>query len=132
MRVVLDTNVFVSALVRGGRPLEAVEFCLSGGCELIASEPILGELAGILSGKFGWQQREIRDAVERIRQFSDVVNPAIVVTDCSDPDDNRILEAAVAGAAECIVSGDKHLRRMKAYRGIEILNASGFLSRMGL
>lgn len=130
--MVLDTNVLISALVFGGRPLEAVEFCLSGGCKLIASEPILAELAGILSGKFRWQQREIRDAVERIRQFSDVVDPEIVVTDCSDPDDNRILEAAVAGAADFIVSGDKHLRRMKAYRGIEILNVGGFLSRMGL
>jgi len=76
-----------------------------------------------------------RDTRRRGKEFgslADVVNPEIVVTDCSDPDDNRILEAAVAGAAECIVSGDKHLRRMKAYRGIEILNASGFLSRMGL
>jgi predicted nucleic acid-binding protein len=53
------------------------------------------------------------------------------LTDRVDPDDNMFLEAAVAGAADCIVSGDKHLLRMKQFRGIEILTVNDFLLRVG-
>jgi len=53
------------------------------------------------------------------------------VTDCEDPDDNRILEAAVEGLADVIVSGDKHLLRMKSLRGVEILTIGEFLSQAG-
>ena len=60
-----------------------------------------------------------------------MVTPEFELTDCQDPDDNRILEAAVAGRADCIVSGDKrHLLRMGTFRGIEIVTASDFLLRL--
>jgi len=49
---------------------------------------------------------------------------------CDDPDDDRILEAAVEGCADCIVSGDKHLLRMKTFQGIEILKVGEFLLRI--
>lgn len=54
-----------------------------------------------------------------------------MVTDCSDPKDNMFLEAAVEGRADCIVSGDKHLLRMKTFRGVDILTVGQFLDRMG-
>jgi predicted nucleic acid-binding protein len=62
-----------------------------------------------------------------------MVRPEFELTDCADPDDNRILEAAVAGRADCVVSGDKkHLLRMRTFRGIEIMTASDFLQRLEL
>lgn len=59
-----------------------------------------------------------------------MVSPEFELTDCVDPDDNCILEAAVTGRADCIVTGDNHLLRMKAFRGIEILTVHDFLLRM--
>jgi hypothetical protein len=62
--------------------------------------------------------------------MADVVKPDIVLSDCEDPDDNRILEAAVAGGVECVVSGDRHLLRMKVFRGVEIVNVDEFIDRI--
>jgi predicted nucleic acid-binding protein len=55
MRVVLDTNVLVSGLVFGGKPLAVMEVFFSGRCELVVSEPVLKELEQKLSTKFGWR-----------------------------------------------------------------------------
>ena len=107
MRVVIDTNVFVSSLVFGNKPREAAASAMLGLCELVVSEAILKELARILSGKFGWESGLVSLAVADIRRTADVVEPHLVLTDCADPDDNRILEAAVEGRADCIVSGDR-------------------------
>jgi predicted nucleic acid-binding protein len=62
--------------------------------------------------------------------MSELVSPDFVLMDCQDPDDNRILEAAVAGSADVIVTGDKHLLRMHPFRGIEILKVDAFLGRV--
>jgi uncharacterized protein len=65
-----------------------------------------------------------------LRTLSEVIQPGIVISDCEDPDDNRILEAAVAGKAAYIVSGDRHLLRMKAFRGVRILTVNEFIDRV--
>ncbi len=69
--------------------------------------------------------------MEVIRRNAIAVEPNLVVTDCSDPKDNMFLEVAAEGRADCIVSGDKHLLRMKAFRGADILTVGQFLDRMG-
>jgi uncharacterized protein len=81
--------------------------------------------------KFGWSQAKAAVSIRGIRQAAEVVVPKVRVADCEDPDDNQILEAAVEGVADVIVSGDKHLLRMKMYRGIEILTIGEFLSQAG-
>jgi uncharacterized protein len=131
MRVVIDTNVFVSSLVFGRKPREMVALAMLGLCDLIVSEAILKELARFLSGKFGWHREIVSLALADIRGSAEVVEPHFVVTDCADPADNRILEAAVEGRAHCIVSGDKkHLLRMKIFRGIEIITVTDCLLRL--
>ena len=62
-----------------------------------------------------------------LTQVVELVAPASEIAECEDPDDNRILEAAVEGNAGFIVSGDKHLLRMNPFRGIEILTVAAFL-----
>jgi predicted nucleic acid-binding protein len=62
--------------------------------------------------------------------MAEIVKPDIVLSDYEDPDDNRILEAAVAGRVACIVSGDRHLLRMKVFRGVEIVNVNDFVDRI--
>ena len=132
MRAVLDTNVLISGLVFGGKPLAAMEVFFSGRCELVVSEPALKELDRKLSTKFGWRSPAIALALETIRDRASIVSPSFALTDCVDPDDNRILEAALEGRADCIVSGDKrHLLRMKVFRGIKIMTVNDFLERIG-
>jgi uncharacterized protein len=131
MRVVIDTNVFISSLVFGKKPREAVGLAMLGLCELIVSEAILKKVARILAGKFEWKRDLVSLAVADIRDTAEVVEPQLVITECADPDDNRILEAAVEGRADCIVSGDKrHVLRLKTFLGIETLTVSDFLLRL--
>lgn len=98
---------------------------------LIVSAEILAELEGVLIEKFGWSQGRAAMSIRGMRQIAELVVPKLRVNDCEDPDDNRILEAAVEGSADVIVSGDKHLLRMKMYRGIEILTIGQFLALAG-
>ena len=70
------------------------------------------------------------DGVHFIR-LDGLYDPGLVLSDCRDPDDNRILEAAVSGRADCIVTGDDDLLSMKSFRGVQILTVSEFLAGVG-
>jgi putative PIN family toxin of toxin-antitoxin system len=131
MRVVIDTNVFVSGIRFGGRPQSVLDAMARPDCTLVCSEEILTELEEVLLGKFQWPRRRVESALDQVRALADMVSPKLVLAGCVDPDDNRILEAAVEGRADCIVSGDKHLLRLKAFRGIKIMTANDFLLRVG-
>ena len=127
MRVVLDTNVIISALLFRGRPEQALIRCLGPDISFITSEHLLAEVEDVLRRKSNWDEERINGSLERLRNAADIVSPAAAVNICRDPDDNRILEAAVAGRADCIVSGDADLLSMKAFQQIPILTVSAFL-----
>jgi putative PIN family toxin of toxin-antitoxin system len=132
MRVVLDTNVLVSGVRFSGKPRTLLQRLSRDQFILIVSKDILGELARVLSSKFSWGPAVIASTLNRIQIVAEMVSPEFELTDCRDPDDNRILEAAVAGSAQVIVSGDKrHLLRMENYRGIEIITVDEFLTHLG-
>jgi putative PIN family toxin of toxin-antitoxin system len=131
MRVVLDTNVLISGIIFGGKPDAILRMASRDQFTLILSEEILSELEEVLAEKFNWSPAKIASVFEDIGKSAEMTLPEMVLTGCADPDDNRILEAAVEGCADCIVSGDKHLLRMKTFRGIEILTVSDFLLRIG-
>lgn len=131
MRVVLDTNVIVSGVRFGGKPQLVLDAMGLADYTLISSERILTELEIVLSGKFRWSPEVVDLALERIRTLADMVDPPVKLADCRDPDDDRILEVAVAGRADCIVTGDDDLLSMKIFRGVEILTVSDFLERLG-
>lgn len=129
MRVVLDTNVLVSALVFPGGPPEAVyRMAIEKRFELVTSPPLLAELGRVLTEKFGRDLPAAREAVGGVSSVGTIVRPSrrLAVVD-ADPDDNRVLEAAVTGKADVIVSGDRHLRALGAWEGIRILDPSSFL-----
>jgi putative PIN family toxin of toxin-antitoxin system len=130
MRVVTDTNIFISALVFGGKPERFLRSAEADTFQLIVSEEILLEIADVLSRKFHHNADQIAPKLARIRAASEMVYPRLTVADCSDPDDNRILEAAIEGHADVIVSGDKHLLDMNPFRGIEICNVANLLLRL--
>src|SRR3989344_515774 len=127
-RFVLDTNVYISALVFGGRPLEPLILAESGFCQLLVSPEILSELQHRLLGKFDWSVEITKHAIERIISLSTLIHPQISIQASPDPDDDKIIECAVQGQAHYIVSGDKHLLSLKEFQKIRIVTVKDFLS----
>ncbi len=129
MRLVLDTNVLISAFVfPGGAPEDVYRMAIEQSVELVTSPPLLAEFGRILTDKFGWESAMADVAVTQVARIGTVVRPTErirVVTD--DPTDDRVLEAAAEGGADLIVSGDRHLLRLGSWVGVQILKPADFL-----
>ncbi len=123
MRVVLDTNVLVSAFVFPGGPPEAVyRRVLADELTMIVSRPLLAELGRVLVDKFDWEPTYAEEVVAQLVRIGELVEPSETIEDIDDdPDDNRVLEAAVESHAELIVSGDRHLLALGSWRDIPIV-----------
>jgi len=134
VRVVLDTNVVASALLRGGTPERLIELAGDGGLTLVTSEPLLAEFAGILTrSKFAarFQRTSLSPAeiVASYRTLAEVIEAApIEETTLADPDDAAVLACALAGNADIIVTGDKRLRGLNSYQGIRIVTVTEALA----
>jgi uncharacterized protein len=134
MKAVLDTNVLVSAaLVPGGNPHQILESSKQGGFELVTSEILLDELESVLArrhiiDRLGWSDAGPSEFVDGIRESSSVVEPTNEIERAADPDDNRVLEAAVEGEVDYIVTGDRHLLELKRHDSIEIVTPADFLA----
>ena len=128
-RVVLDTNVLVSAILFGGPPRDVLELAISGTIHCSLSPSILDELRDVLCrAKFGFSLEQSLRVIEELQAVCDVVHPGDrvrVLT--SDPDDNMILECAVSANAAFIVSGDRHLLDLGQYQGIVIVRPVEYL-----
>lgn len=131
LRVTADTNIYVSAFAIGGKPLELLQLANVGQIELAVSDAILDEITRVLArSKFGWSAERIAEARAVVSSLARNVTPSQsldIVKD--DPADNKILECAVESGTLVIVSGDKHLLRLKSYGGIRIMTVSEFLTR---
>lgn len=128
VRVVPDSNVYVSALNFGGVADEVLALGRRHVIALFISASILEEVEGVLLRKFKWSSTRARRAGALIRAFAETVVPresVAVVT--ADEADNRILECAAAAKAHLIVTGDHHLRNLGGFRGITILSPREFL-----
>ena len=132
LRVVADTNVLVSALLFGGPPEQIVLAGLRGEIQLLTSSPLLKELERVLKGKFKLNLHLVRNILEEIKEVAELVEVSSHINVISYPDDdNRVLECAVDGKAEFIVTGDtKHILPLKEFRGTKILSPSEFLNRL--
>ncbi len=133
IRVVADTNIYISALMFGGLPGRFLDLAFSRAFALVSSRAILDELDEKLRGKFAVSNKDAALVRARLEETADWAEPDFalqVVAD--DPDDNRILECAVSGRADLIVSGDRHLLRLGSYEGISILTVRQFFDVAGL
>ena len=132
MKIVCDTNILVSGILFGGHPREIIRLASRGSVTNFISARILRELEDVLSRpKFKLSSEQILGMITLVRETFDFVDPDVslrVVT--SDPDDNRILEAALSADAECIVSGDKHLLELEEWKGIRIIKDSTFMENI--
>ncbi len=129
LRVVFDTNVYISAIIFGGNPRVCLELARSGTIKLFSSRALLLELARILREKFAWSEAEVGEVIQGLAKFVTIVNPQKKVTTIKrDPADNRVLEAAKKVNADFIISGDKkHILPLKVFGKTKILAAADFL-----
>ncbi len=128
LRVVIDTNVFISAFyLPESRPAEVVFLARRKRILNFASPQILKEIERILQKKLLWDNAKAQSAVRLIGNFSEMVHPKERLAVIANDPDNRILECAVEGQTEFIISGDKHLLNLKTYQGIAIVNPVDFL-----
>lgn len=123
LKFVFDTNVLVSALISKRVNPALLLDGVKKSYTLFISKDILSELKDVISrDKFGYTDEEVNTFIEAIISFSDVVNPEIEIEAIkADPDDNKILECAVASGASYIVSGDRHLLELTGYGKIKII-----------
>jgi uncharacterized protein len=126
--VTADTNIYISGLLFAGPPRRFLREAIAGRFRLAISDALLEELSRILRAKFVWSDEEISEAVTLLSGCTERVQPGerLDVVD-ADPDDNRVLECAVAAGSRFIVTGDGDLLRLGAYAGIRILKVADFL-----
>lgn len=131
MRVVFDTNIYISAFaIPGGNAEEAYLNAIKGRFELFTSVAILTETARVLQTKFDWAEDKARHAVQEISRTATVLRPRPTLHLLKDEPDNRILECAIAAQAERIVSGDRHLLSLKRHADIAIISLAAFLAEL--
>jgi putative PIN family toxin of toxin-antitoxin system len=129
MRIVLDTNIFISAVL-GGRLGVIIDEWKLGKFTLIITDSIAREYLDVINRpKFKIPQGEIIAVSDYLLQLGEFVTPEeeihVIV---ADPTDNKFLEAALAGKVDLIVSGDNHLLELRSFRGIPIITAREFIS----
>ena len=129
MRIVLDANVLASGVFWAGHPFHVLNLWAHDGVQVLASEPILQEYAEVLR-ELGMDQEKTHLAetwVAFVFQHASLIDVRTQVDACRDPDDNKYLACAVDGGAAFIVSGDRDLLTLKAFRGIPIMNPRRFM-----
>jgi len=124
MRVVFDTNIFIAAALKSGLAEDILQMAAEENLiALVVSSEILSEFAEKLKEKFKWQDIDINLFTDYICDISEIVKAeerldAVV----RDPEDNKILECALSGKADLIVTSDQDLIKLKTFRGIDIIH----------
>ena len=134
IRVVVDTNVFVSSFF-GGHPRKIIELWKSGQITLCLSRPIIEEYVKVLRRMGLRKERELAELMRLFAHGFHVLftasTPNLTVVE-KDPDDNKFIECAVALNASYIITGDKALKAIKDYMGVRIMSPRAFLDEAGL
>jgi len=133
LKAVLDVNVWVSALLWGGKPAEIIKASEQGKVRLFASEEIVREISEVL--KYPKLKKvyeaedmcheELIEAVLKVVSFVNVAQRVKVVLE--HPADDKFLECALEAKADYVVSGDKHLLKVGNYKKINVVTVNGFL-----
>jgi len=122
VKVVFDTNILVSALVfPGGRGEEALRRIVEEQDQLLISKAIVDELLGVLGRKFSRDREELAHVAVYLSDLAITVSPRRRLRVVKDEPDNRILECALTGRADAIVTGDQALLDVRLYRGVRII-----------
>ena len=132
-KLVLDVNVWVSALLWGGKPAQVVELAQEGQLDIFVSESIIAELSQVLLypkivkvyKDDGLLARDLIEAVLKVVKFAEVKQTVKVVLE--HPADDKFIDCALAAGAAYVISGDKHLLKLGSYKKIRVLSVNDFL-----
>ena len=128
LTVVIDTNIYISAIFWNGKPREVIDLGRQGKIVIFTSVDIENEIARKLKTKFKLAEEDVNQILLDFSTFTlpvKIKKQLIVVQD--DPDDSKFIECALECKTDYIVSGDTHLLNLKEYEGIRIVNAADFL-----
>jgi len=132
VRAVLDTNVLVSAILSRGSPPDTVlRAWRQGAFQFVTSPTLLSELYAVLRrprirDRLGWTEEEIVGFVTTLAETAVVVEPEEELSVVRDEADNRVIEAAVAGEVDYVVTGDTDLLRLGSFEGVQIVTPARF------
>jgi len=128
MRVVFDTNIFISAIVIPGSLAEkAILKIIEGEDVLLLSREILDELLTVLATKFSRDKEEISRVAVTLTEIAEWIEPSLRLSALQEDPDNRVLECAFFGSADMIVTGDKEMLRLRGYRDAKIVSLKAYL-----
>jgi putative PIN family toxin of toxin-antitoxin system len=129
MKIVADTNIFISSFFFGGNPRKVIERVINGDDRLFICKEILHEMASVMArSKFNVGTEYITRFIRSIEDIAHYIAIAGTVQHvCRDSEDNKILECALLSNADYIITGDRDLLILKEFRGIKILTASEYL-----
>ena len=129
MKIVFDTNIFISALILPGSSAEkAILKVIEGSDELIISHDIIDEVLTVLSNKFSRNREALSRTAVNLAEISRIVKPTERISIFQDEPDNRVLECAAAGKADVIVTGDKEMLKLGTYKEIKIISLKDYLA----
>lgn len=128
-KVFLDTNVLISALGWKGKPRVIFEKCLHGELELVTSPNQIDELKRVMDyPKFNFTEEQKARFISIILEIAGMVEiPGKVKVIEGDPDDDAMLETAIVGNVDYLISGDPHLLKLNEFAKVKIVTASEFL-----
>lgn len=133
MRAVIDTNVLISATFWTGKSKQLLNKVRHGEITFLTSQILLDELKEILvraDKPFKLSEKEAEQVVKSMRNLAQVVQTHSRMSICRDENDNRVLECAIDGRAEWIISGDLHLLELQSFQGVKIVTVGHFLNRL--
>lgn len=127
LKLVLDTNILISAIAFGGKPEEVLNLVLDEKVIAVTSPILLAEFQEVYNKNFPLKFVDFELTLEKIEEIFKMVKPKRSLKIVRDEDDNRVLEAAVEGGCDFIITGDKDLLDLGKYKKIKIMKADEFL-----
>ncbi|MBI1819123.1 MAG: putative toxin-antitoxin system toxin component, PIN family [Nitrospirae bacterium] len=130
MKIVFDSNIYISAFVVPGSQAEKAIFkVIEENVSLMISKEIISEVLRVLAGKFKREKEALSRTAVYLSDVANIVKLNRKIKVLKDEPDNRILECAVAGRADLIVTGDKEMLRLKEFEGIRIISLKEYLEQ---
>jgi putative PIN family toxin of toxin-antitoxin system len=126
--VVFDTNIFISGLVIPGSLAEKAIFkIIEGKDSLLISKDIINEVLSVLSSKFERDREALSHVAVTLTEIAELVKPSKRIKIFKDEPDNRILECAICGEADFLVTGDKEMLQLREHKGVKIISLKEYL-----
>ena len=130
VKVLLDTNILISAIGFGGKPRQILTLVLDKKIKAVTSLILLAEFHEVINKKFHILAPQLQLMESKIKKIFLIVHPKVALDIVRDKDDNRVLEAAIQGECHYIITGDTDLLDLKVYQGIKIVTPEIFLREL--